>query len=80
MVTMTLRIDREQGDLARRVRNFLQKQADPALQTLEVEVNHDVVVLRGQVASPSTQRLASNCCQRVAGVRRVVDETTLCEA
>lgn len=80
MPTMSLRVDREQTELARRVRNFLHKQPDPQLQSLQVEVRHDVVVVRGSVANESTQRMASACCQRVAGVRRVVNETTVCSA
>jgi len=78
MSTMTLRIDREQSDLARRVRNFLQTQ-QPELQDLEVEVDHDVVMVRGTVPTRAAQQLAGNCCQRVAGVRRVVNQTTVCK-
>jgi osmotically-inducible protein OsmY len=78
MPTMTLRIDCEQNELARRVRNFLHTQPNPELKALEVEVDHDVVVVRGTVASRSAQDLVGNCCRRVAGVRRVVNQTTVC--
>lgn len=78
MRTMTLRIDRQQNDLARRVKNFLHKQPQPELKALEVVVDHDVVVVRGKVSTTAAQNLVANCCQRVAGVRRVVNETTVC--
>ncbi len=80
MPAMTLRVDREDTDLARRVRNFLQKQIQPGLRALEVEVDHDVVVVRGNVSTHAAQQLAGHCCQRVAGVRRVVNETVVCSA
>jgi osmotically-inducible protein OsmY len=78
MPTTLLRVDRaEATDLARRVRNFLHAQPHPELQALQVEVRHDVVTVRGRVPSPYAQQLASDYCQRVAGVRRVVNETTV---
>jgi osmotically-inducible protein OsmY len=63
--------------LARRVRNFLSAQTLHDLQSLEVEVLHDVVTVRGQVPTPHFQQLASDYCRRVAGVRQVVNETTV---
>jgi osmotically-inducible protein OsmY len=78
MASLLLRADRaETSDLARRVRNFLHAQSNPDLQTLQVEVKHDVVTLRGRVGSPHFQQLASETCRRVAGVRQVVNETTV---
>jgi osmotically-inducible protein OsmY len=78
MATVTRRIDlHAPNELARRVRNFLHTQTHKDLKRLEVEVHNDVVFLRGPVCSPAAQKLASDCCSRVAGVRRVVNETTL---
>jgi osmotically-inducible protein OsmY len=82
MSLTTLRVDPAQSnpaqqDLARRVRIYLHTQAHPDAHRLAVEVDHDVVVVRGDVASEYARELASNCCQRVAGVRRVVNETTI---
>lgn len=78
MPMLTRRIDHHApNDLARRVKNFLHKQTHKDLKRLEVDVQHDVVVVRGPVCSPAARQLASDCCLRVAGVRRVVNETTL---
>lgn len=75
MSTLTLRVDRaEQHDLARRVRNFLHTQNHPEVQRLTVDVIDDVVHIRGNVTSQYARDLATICCQRVAGVRRVVNE------
>ncbi len=76
MSTVTLRHDPQQSDLARRVRIFLHKQC-AELRSLEVEVDKDVVVVRGRVPNTSAKRLASECCSRVAGVRHVVNEATV---
>jgi osmotically-inducible protein OsmY len=76
MPTMTRRHDAKQNDLARRVRNFLHKQSQD-LHSLEVEADQDVIVVRGRVQTSSARQLAADCCQRVAGVRRVVNETTV---
>jgi osmotically-inducible protein OsmY len=87
MSTTTLRVDPApsdrspekcpQQDLARRVRIYLHTQSHPDAHRLAVEVANDVVVVRGHVASESARELASNCCRRVAGVRQVVNETTV---
>jgi osmotically-inducible protein OsmY len=77
MATMTLRLDPEQSDLARRVKNFLHTQSCVELQRVEVEVRNDIVVLRGKLESQYARQLADNCCRRVAGVRRVLNETTV---
>jgi osmotically-inducible protein OsmY len=78
MPAVLLRADRaESSDLARRVRNFLHSQSNPDLRSLQVEVEHDVVTVRGCLPSPRFQALASEYCRRVAGVRQVVNETTV---
>lgn len=78
MATLARRIDHHApNELARRVKIFLHKQTHKDLKRLDVEVQNDVVVLRGPVCSPAARQLASDCCLRVAGVRRVVNETTL---
>ena len=76
MATLTRRVDRgEPHDLARRVRNFLEKQTE--LSHLDVEVRHDEVIVRGRVTSDTARILITHCCQRVAGVRRVLNETVV---
>ena len=77
MSTMDVRIDPAQEDLARRVRIYLHNQSHPDAHRLAVEVAHNIVVVRGDVASEYARELAGNCCQRVAGVRHVVNETTI---
>ena len=74
MPNTIVRIDRSL-DLAQRVRNFLRNQAHPDADQLIVDAQGDVVTVRGRVASESARQLAASCCQRVAGVRRVVNET-----
>lgn len=76
MAVVSLRVDRSevQNDLARRVRNFLSKQGHPGLQDVNVEVAADVVHVRGKACNLYARELATTCCQRVAGVRRVVNE------
>lgn len=81
MATLTLRLDRaEQHDLQRRVQNFLHKQTNPDVRTLTVKVSGDVVNIHGQVTSQYARDLATICCQRVAGVRRVVNEAVVDES
>jgi osmotically-inducible protein OsmY len=74
MPSKALRVDRmPEHDLARRVRNFLHKQS-AAVRELDIEVAHDVVTVRGRVPTEYVRHLATHCCQRVAGVRSVVNE------
>lgn len=79
MATLTRRHDPKQSDLARRVRNFLHKQS-AELHRVEVEVDHDTVVVKGSVPNTAARQLAETCCSRVAGVRRVVNEATVSKA
>lgn len=62
------------ADLKRRVVNFLATKNRPGLRLLEVEVNGDVVILRGRVRSYYEKQLAGHLCERVAGVLRVMDD------
>ena len=39
-----------------------------------VELHNGVAVIRGRVASPFAKWACYECCRRVPGVRRVVDE------
>lgn len=61
------------GELQRRVTNFLAGRHMPGLRKLTVEVADGTVTLFGRVASYYEKQLGVHCCQRVAGVMRVVD-------
>ena len=60
-------------DLQRRVLTFLAGRYLPSLRSLQVEVHEGTVTLRGQVASFYEKQVAIHSCQRVAGVRHLVD-------
>jgi osmotically-inducible protein OsmY len=60
-------------DLERRIVNYLARRHLPGLRQLEVRANNGTVTLRGQVRSFYEKQLGQHCCQRVAGVRKLVD-------
>jgi osmotically-inducible protein OsmY len=60
-------------ELKRRVLNYLADRHMPALRHLEVEADNGTVTLRGRVRSFYEKQLCQHCCQRVAGVIRLVD-------
>ena len=61
-------------NLERRIANFLWQRRVPSLQHVEVEVTNGTAVLQGTVRSFYEKQLCLNCCQRVAGVRRIIDK------
>jgi osmotically-inducible protein OsmY len=65
--------DAADRDLERRVKSFLFERQIWALRMLEVVCNRGVVTLCGQVSSFYEKQIAISACQRVAGVRRLVD-------
>lgn len=60
-------------DLERRVVNYLAGRFIPSLRRLAVESVGGTVTVRGQVSSFYEKQVALHCCQRVAGVRELVD-------
>ena len=60
-------------DLERRVLGFLAGRFIPALRRLAIEAEGGVVTVRGQVSSFYEKQVALHCCQRVAGVRELID-------
>lgn len=60
-------------DLKRRVISFLAGRYLPSLRQLQVDVEEGTVTIRGQVASFYEKQVAIHSCQRVAGVRKLVD-------
>lgn len=62
------------NDLQRRVSNHLASRYLPALRRLQVCVQNGAVTLRGSTSSFYERQVAIHCCQRVAGVRQLIDE------
>ena len=60
--------------LARRVRNLILARILPAANFVDVEAEGEIVTLRGRVGTFYQKQLWLNGAQRVAGVRRVIDE------
>jgi len=71
-------LDRVDREVERRVANFLAKHF-PRLRTVEVEVCQGVVTIFGCVNSFYERQLCINCCQRVAGVVRLIDQVEVLE-
>lgn len=63
------------GDLQRRIRNFLQSRGIPHASSLQIDAHHGVVTLQGVHRSYYQKQLCINCCQRVAGVVQLIDAT-----
>jgi osmotically-inducible protein OsmY len=64
-------------DLERRVMNYLVGRQVPSLRQIAVEADRGTVTMRGRVYSFHHKQLCINCCTRVAGVVRLVDELTV---
>lgn len=62
------------ADLSRRVLSFLYARNVPGCSDLEVEVLNGEAIVAGCVATWHEKQLVSSCCQRVAGVLRVINE------
>jgi osmotically-inducible protein OsmY len=67
------------GDLQRRVVNYLLGHRMPALRRIEVEADNGTVVVRGQVRSFYQKQLCIHCARRVAGVVRLIDRVHVVE-
>ena len=64
-------------DLQTRVINFLANRLHHNIGQLEVSVINGTVTLHGVVTTPHEKQLALNCCQRVAGVIKLVDKVQI---
>jgi len=60
-------------DLKRRILSFLSQRHIPALRRVEIDVQNGTVAIQGRVNSFYEKQLCLSCCQRVAGVVRIVD-------
>jgi osmotically-inducible protein OsmY len=72
--TLPTPADSEDEYLARKVRNFILSRIQPASNEVEVNADSGTVILRGRVGSFYHKQLWLSGAQRVAGVRRVIDE------
>jgi osmotically-inducible protein OsmY len=63
----------EDGDLKRRVVNYLFERRVASLRSIEVTAQAGRVTLQGRVGSFYEKQLCIHCCRRVAGVRQLVD-------
>ncbi len=66
--------DRECVELEARVRGYLGQHHLPVLRRLQVKMEGDAAVVQGIVGSFYERQVAIECCKRVAGIRRVVDQ------
>ena len=64
-------------DLQTRVINFLANRLHHNFGQLEVSVINGTVTLHGVVTTQHEKHLALNCCQRVAGVIKLVDKVQI---
>lgn len=61
-------------DLERRIMNFLYRLGQHGFGQLDVEARSGEVLIAGCVSTDGERRVAEMCCQRVAGVLRVINE------
>lgn len=66
-------VEESNGELKKRVVNYLVGRNMPGLRRLAVAADNGVVTLSGRVTTFYEKQLALNCCRRVAGVRQLVD-------
>ena len=62
------------SDLTRRIISFLFQRGLLTLRHLDVEVRGGVAMVTGRVNTYHEKQLVTSCCQRVAGVLRVLNE------
>ena len=73
-VDTTGRPTAEDHDLVRRIVNFLNTCGVQGLEALRVEAEGGTVIMRGWLPSAYEKWLCIECCRRVGGVFKVVDE------
>lgn len=67
--------DVSDDDLARRTTAFLASRGFHSFRNLRVSAESGVVRISGQLRSWHEKQVAQESCQRVAGVRQVIDST-----
>ena len=64
-------------DLQHRLVNFLHARHVPERESVDIDVSGGVVVVRGPLHSDHAKWLCIECCRRVAGVIRLVDQVVV---
>jgi osmotically-inducible protein OsmY len=67
----------DDDDLRERIVMFLHQRNEAPLRRLRVDVRDGRAVIAGAVRTFYQKQLAGHCCQRVAGVQRVVNDVTV---
>ena len=76
MVVSTLRLTNSDIELERRIANFLHHRRVPGQERIRLVARGGVVTVSGRIPTRTAKWLCVECCRRVAGVLRVVDELT----
>ncbi len=63
------------NEIQRRVGNYLKSRLFLSAATLRIKAANGVVTLQGSVRSFYHKQLCIHCCQRVAGVVQLIDDT-----
>ncbi|MFO0901687.1 MAG: BON domain-containing protein [Pirellulales bacterium] len=71
---LAMGVEHADGELARRVVSTLLERQVPALRQITVAVSDGIVTLKGRVQSFYERQLCLICCQRIVGVRKLVDQ------
>ena len=69
--------DANDAELKERICTFLHQRGEIPLKKLRVDVCDGHVVIAGRVRTYYQKQLAGHCCQRVAGVRNLVNNVTV---
>lgn len=72
-ITKSVQFTNCDDDVHLRVCSFLQSRYFPAFRQLGVHVEQGIVTLTGQVCSYYEKQVAITSCQRVSGVRSLID-------
>ncbi len=67
----------DDAELMERITTFLHQRNETPLRQLQVDVCDGRVTIAGVVQSFYQKQMAGHCCQRVAGVRHVVNNVTV---
>jgi BON domain-containing protein len=75
--TSTLCWEDSDSELERRIANFLHHRHVPGGERIRLVAHEGVVAVSGQISTRSAKWLCIECCRRVAGVLRVIDQVKI---
>ena len=78
-ISKRVRVDYRDADIRHRVTSFLNSRHFPAFKNLQVEVENGSVIVSGELRTYYEKQVALSTCQRVAGVRTLIDEIGVSE-